>query len=98
MTTCTDPKTLAKYLDIDRKILFEESFHRHPKKGKCKESTMLCGYHRVGLIPVMSTLDNGAAGNICQEICIDCGKRFFGLNATGFVLVDQPSGIREKSK
>lgn len=94
MTMCINPKTPSKFLDVGQDILFENSFHRHPKKGKCAKSTMACGYHRVGLVPVMSTLDNGSAGNICQEICIDCGKRFFGINASGFVLVDQPKGVR----
>jgi len=54
---------------------------------------MLCGWHRVGLVPVASMLDGGAAGDVCQEICIDCGKRFFGVKSTGYILKDQPRKI-----
>lgn len=96
MVFCIDPKTESKNIGLPQDVLFENSFNRHPKKGKCPKSTMLCGWHRVGLIPIASSLDGGAPGDYCQEICIDCGKRFFGLNSTGFVLKDQPRSIGGK--
>lgn len=78
---------------IPKSLLEKFAVHKQPLRGKCPESTMACGYHRIGLIPVMSVLDNGAAGCICRDICIDCGKRFDGPNHGGFILIDQPSKI-----
>ncbi len=95
MVICTDKRTPSKNIGIPQDVLFEESFNRHPKKGNCPTSTMADGWHRVGLVPVASMVDGGSPGDICQEICIDCGKRFFGIGSTGFVLKDQPRKFGE---
>jgi len=49
---------------------------KYPKKGKCKKSVFMNGYHRVGTIPFMSLLDGGLSGESCRDICLDCGKAF----------------------
>ena len=64
---------------------------RFPKKGKCKASPFVKGAHRVGLIPVLSLLDGGAPGDLCEGICLHCGRDFRGERK--FVLKDQPRNL-----
>ena len=49
---------------------------KYPKKGKCKNTCFANGHHRIGIIDTECVLDGGAAGNICKEICLECGKEF----------------------
>jgi len=64
---------------------------KHPKKGKCKNSQFMNGYHRAGTIPMMSLLDGGLSGMSCRDFCLDCGKRF---NETWFIVKSQPNAIK----
>jgi hypothetical protein len=72
--------------------MMEESFAfaKYPKKGKCRKSCFAIGWHRVGLIPVLSLLDGGLAGDILSEICFECGKDF---GHKGFLPKRQPNMI-----
>lgn len=49
---------------------------RYPKKGKCEQSCFANGWHRVGLVPVLSLLDGGLSGDSAQEICLECERMF----------------------
>lgn len=93
---CTDENSISKNIGLPAEKLDLIAFNKYPRRGKCPKSTMMCGWHRVGSVPVYSVLDNGAPGCIVQEICLDCGKRFFGLNDSGFVILDQPRRIGER--
>ena len=64
---------------------------KKPKKGKCSQSPLLIGWHRVGSIPTLSLLDGGLAGDVLTEICLHCGKFF---KRSGFVVRKQPNQIR----
>jgi len=73
-------------------LMSELAHSKYPKDGKCKDSCFANGTHRVGNIPVESLLDGGAAGDICYEVCLECGKLF---NNSSFVLKNQPRTIGE---
>lgn len=71
----------------------EYAISKHPKSGKCEKSCFANGWHRVGTVPVFSVLDNGIAGCVTKEICLECGK-FFD-KARMFMLRDQPSRLKQ---
>jgi hypothetical protein len=54
--------------------------NRFPIPGKCRAN----GWHRGGIVPMMSLLDGGAAGDSCREVCFECGYVF--KNRRWFVL------------
>ncbi len=55
---------------------FEDfAYRKYSKPGKCAVHK---NWHRVGLIPVSSLLDEGLPGDVCHEYCIDCGKKLGG--------------------
>jgi len=49
---------------------------KYYKRGKCKNSCFVSGGHRVGLVPMSRPDDGGLQGVSCQEICIECRKKF----------------------
>ena len=49
---------------------------KYPKNGKCKKSCFKIGYHRIGVIPMMSIIDGGSPGCSCKEVCLECGSVF----------------------
>lgn len=67
---------------------------RYPKDGKCKQSAFANGKHRAAMVPVESSLDGGASGDYCCEVCLDC-KRWF--KKTVFVIRRQPSFVGDRS-
>ena len=75
--------------------MFDEKFayNKHPKKGKCKKSPFMNGYHRVGFFPMESLLDGGCPGDRVKLFCIECGKAF---KESAFVPISQPNklGVR----
>lgn len=88
---------IAKYYPFRYEVqqLEEIALHKSPKKGKCENSCFANGNHRVGLIPLVSVLDNGAAGDVAIDICLECGKPF--PKKSWFVLKNQPRTIGDSS-
>lgn len=66
----------------------EFAIHKFPRKGKCEKSCFANGIHRVGIVPLYSVLDGGAAGDSAREVCLECGKVF--KEPRWFILKDQP--------
>lgn len=79
---------------IDKSVLLiadELAVSRYAKEGSCSAPAFrFGGFHRVGIVPVMSLLDGGAAGDSCREICLECGRVF---KERWFVLKNQPAKI-----
>jgi hypothetical protein len=76
--------------------LFENfAVKRYPKRGTCPKSCFANGWHRVGLIPVLSVLDGGIPGDSMIEQCLECGAVF---ERTGFVIRDQPNRFMGERK
>jgi hypothetical protein len=49
---------------------------KYYKRGKCKNSCFASGGHRIGLVPMSRPDDGGLQGVSCQEVCIECRKKF----------------------
>lgn len=71
---------------------FGHAFFR--KRGKCPNSPFYDGWHRIGVIPMMSVLDGGLAGDSAYEMCLHCGKVFKGMGR--FYPKKQPNIIHHK--
>ena len=75
--------------------MFDEKFaiNKYPKKGKCKKSCFMNGYHRVGMFPIASIIDGAVPGCSVRGYCLECGKKF---KDSSFIIKDQPSKLGEK--
>jgi len=79
------------YYKFNDNIGFEPfALYKFPKKGKCKNSPFANGFHRVGTIPTESILDGGISGDLCSDICLECGRIF---KQKWFVIKNQPREI-----
>ena len=68
------------------------AIYKRPRKGKCKNSCFANGWHRVGMVAVQCVLDGALAGDIAQEICLECGKMF---DTRAFIHKVQPNRFKE---
>ena len=64
---------------------------KYPQKGTCPKSCFKSGWHRVGIIPVASVVDNGVPGVVCVEVCLECGQV---LTGSGFIIRQQPISLK----
>lgn len=74
--------------------LEELAINKHPKRTRkpCDKSCFFDGVtHRAGFVPVLSLLDGGVAGDVVQEICLECGKVF---KERRFIIKAQPNRIK----
>ena len=68
----------------------EFAISKFPKFGKCPKSPFMIGWHRVGIIPVISWFDNGSSGDSAREIFLECGRWF---KQRWFIAKKQPDRI-----
>lgn len=66
------------------------AFALHPRRGVCPLTPFANGWHRVGLVPLLSVLDGATPGDLCREMCLHCGRVF---PKGGFVPLAQPNSL-----
>lgn len=54
----------------------EDAYRVIAVDGGCPDSCYSNGRHKVGIVPLYSLLDGGLPGDICQQVCLQCGRVF----------------------